>query len=309
MNTTGNSRPLAAWSVISVTASASPSYESWSATSAVSSSSRSSASSGDEVVVAGRRPRAARAGWPSDPRPPASRRPASPGSRTPRAPRRAARAAAARRSARRSARMSADEAGDGRPGPGARAPRPGRRPPPRARPRRVAGSPLAPATRPRSCLDRLARRCRAPGTLMIRSKAADVVSLRSDAQVGQRVLDLAALVEARAADELVAHAVAQERLLDRPALGVGAVHDRDVARRSGRSSPVVGARGPGSSRDAAGQRLDLARDPLGLLLLAVGLEALDRPAARVLRPQLLVLARLVAATTAWAASRISCVER
>ena len=54
MKTTGNSRPLAAWSVMSVTASASPSYESWSATSAVSSSSRSSASSGDEVVVAGR---------------------------------------------------------------------------------------------------------------------------------------------------------------------------------------------------------------------------------------------------------------
>ena len=47
MNTTGNSRPLAAWSVISVTASASPSYASWSATSAVSSSSRSSASSGE----------------------------------------------------------------------------------------------------------------------------------------------------------------------------------------------------------------------------------------------------------------------
>ena len=54
MKTTGNSRPLAAWSVISVTASASPSYESWSATRAVSSSSRSSASSGRQVVVAGR---------------------------------------------------------------------------------------------------------------------------------------------------------------------------------------------------------------------------------------------------------------
>ena len=54
MNTTGNSRPFAAWSVISVTASASPSYASWSATRAVSSSSRSSASSGREVVVAGR---------------------------------------------------------------------------------------------------------------------------------------------------------------------------------------------------------------------------------------------------------------
>ena len=57
------------------------------------------------------------------------------------------------------------------------------------------------------------------GTLMIRSNAATSWSLRSDAQVGQRILDLAPLVEARATDELVAQAVAQERLLDRAGSG------------------------------------------------------------------------------------------
>ena len=49
---------------------------------------------------------------------------------------------------------------------------------------------------------------------------------------------------------------------------------------------------PGERRAArAGQLLDPARDPLGLLLLVVGLEALDQPAAVVLRPELLVRAR------------------
>ena len=45
---------------------------------------------------------------------------------------------------------------------------------------------------------------------------------------------------------------------------------------------------------AADQALDLAGDPLGLLLLVVGLEALDPDAALVVGPQLLVLARRVA---------------
>ena len=48
-------------------------------------------------------------------------------------------------------------------------------------------------------------------------------------------------------------------------------------------------------RPGRDERLHLARDPLGLLVLAVRLEALDEHAARVLRPELLVLARLVAA--------------
>ena len=66
---------------------------------------------------------------------------------------------------------------------------------------------------------------------MIRSNAATSRSDSQHAQVGQRVLDLAPLVEAGAADQLVAQAVAQERFLDGPALRVGAVHDRDVRSR------------------------------------------------------------------------------
>ena len=65
--------------------------------------------------------------------------------------------------------------------------------------------------------------------MTIRSKADRVGVAAQHAQVGQRVLDLAPLVEARSADELVADGVAQERLLDRPALRVRAVHHRDVA--------------------------------------------------------------------------------
>ena len=50
------------------------------------------------------------------------------------------------------------------------------------------------------------------------------------AQVGERVLDLAPLVEADAADDLVGQADPDEHLLEHPALGVGAVEHRDVAR-------------------------------------------------------------------------------
>ena len=115
-----------------------------------------------------------------------------------------------------------------------------------------------------------------------------------DAQVGQGVLDLAAGVEPGAADELVADAVAEERFLDRPGLGVHPVHDRDVPRpEAGVRVVVVRAAGERAAA-AADQALDLAGDPLGLLFLVVGLEALDLQAARVLRPELLVLARAVA---------------
>ena len=48
-------------------------------------------------------------------------------------------------------------------------------------------------------------------------------------QVGQRVADLAPLVEAHPADDLVGHADADEHLLEHPGLGVGAVEHRDVA--------------------------------------------------------------------------------
>ena len=56
-----------------------------------------------------------------------------------------------------------------------------------------------------------------------------VVGIRQHAQVGQRVLDLAALVEPRAADHLVRQADPDEDLLERAGLRVGPVEHRDVA--------------------------------------------------------------------------------
>ena len=63
-----------------------------------------------------------------------------------------------------------------------------------------------------------------------------------DPQVGQRVLDLAPLVEPRAADELVADPVAEERLLDGPRLRVHPVHHGDVL------GPEPGASSSSSAR-------------------------------------------------------------
>jgi hypothetical protein len=50
-------------------------------------------------------------------------------------------------------------------------------------------------------------------------------------EVGQRVLDLRPLVEARAADYLVGDSIADEHVLEHARLGVGAVEDRDVVAR------------------------------------------------------------------------------
>ena len=125
---------------------------------------------------------------------------------------------------------------------------------------------------------------------MIRSKRHRVRVGAEDPQVRQRVLDLAPAVEPRPADELVADPVAQERLLDRAGLGVHPVHDRDVAGSVRAAVLAVAVVGPPRQdrAAAAGQALDLAGDPLGLLFLVVGLEALDRAAAGELRPELLV---------------------
>ena len=69
-----------------------------------------------------------------------------------------------------------------------------------------------------------------PGRDVEHPLVADLIGVvAQDPQVRQRVLDLAALIEARPADELVADAVAQERLFNGAALGVRPVHDRDVA--------------------------------------------------------------------------------
>ena len=67
------------------------------------------------------------------------------------------------------------------------------------------------------------------GTLRMRRRLTVSSGLDEHPQVGQRVLDLAALVEPGAADDLVGQADPDEHLLEGAGLGVGAVEDGDVA--------------------------------------------------------------------------------
>ena len=110
-------------------------------------------------------------------------------------------------------------------------------------------------------------------------------------QVGERVLDLAPVVEPRAADDLVRDADAHEVLLEHAALRVGPVEDGDVA-------PAAVA--------LVVQRGDLVRDPLRLVALVVGVVAHDRLAAALsvhssfgLRPRLLAITALAASRIVW----------
>ena len=110
-----------------------------------------------------------------------------------------------------------------------------RRLPSRRHPRRRRGA-AAPCRRARS------RSCGPAAQLLLRAVAdaprrhvehavqADRVErVEDEAQVGEQVLDLAAFVEARAADEPVGQALGDEALFQGAGLGVGAVHDGDVA--------------------------------------------------------------------------------
>ena len=106
------------------------------------------------------------------------------------------------------------------------------------------------------------------GTLSTRLTLTSSTGLTTALQVGQRVLDLAAVVEAGAADHLVGDARAHELLFEHAALGVGAVEDGDVA-------PAVLA--------AVVQPGDLVRDPLRLVALVVGVVAHDRLAVALSR--------------------------
>ena len=94
-------------------------------------------------------------------------------------------------------------------------------------------------------------------------------------QVGERVLDLAPVVEPGAADDPVRDAAPGQVLLDDPGLGVGPVEDRDV-----------------SPADVAGlvERRDALGDPLGLVVLVLGVVAQDLVARPRLGPQVLGLA-------------------
>ena len=119
----------------------------------------------------------------------------------------------------------------------------------------------------------------APGHVHDAREADDIERVVDEAQVGEHILHLAPLVEARAADELVRDGRADERLLQRAGLRVRAVHHGDVA---------VAMR-PSSTSSS-----DLARDEVGLLRLVVRLVHDDRLAGALVGPERLLLALLVA---------------
>ena len=120
------------------------------------------------------------------------------------------------------------------------------------------------------------------GELTTRWKATTSCGLTRKRQVAERVLDLGALVEARAADHLVADAVADERVLEHAALRVRAVEDGDlVARAAGVHEPL----------DLAG---DVAR--LGVLVLELADARPGRPAPASVQSSLRFCARLFAIT-------------
>ncbi len=77
------------------------------------------------------------------------------------------------------------------------------------------------------------------GTLTTRRKLTSSCGLMSEAQVGERVLDLLALVEPDAADDAVGDALAHQRVFDRARLRVGAVEHGDHAI----AVPRAGSRG------------------------------------------------------------------
>ena len=111
------------------------------------------------------------------------------------------------------------------------------------------------------------------------AQAHHVVRVGDHPQVGERVADLAPLVEAHAADHLVRQPDADEHFLEHPGLRVGAVEDRDVGRRDG--VLVV-------------ELVDLLGDPRGLVVLVLGDVALDLLARSGLGPQVLRLAVRIA---------------
>src|SRR4051812_15375839 len=109
-----------------------------------------------------------------------------------------------------------------------------------------------------------------------------VVRVVEHLEVGDEVLDLGALVEARAADHLVRDALADEDVLEHAALRVGAVEDGDLAAREA----------------LLHQQRDLGGDVAGLGVLVLDLDRADRVALAELRPEVLLLALAVVADDA-----------
>ena len=109
----------------------------------------------------------------------------------------------------------------------------------------------------------------APGRVGHAREGDDVLRVGEDGQVGDRVLDLRALVELRAADDLVADLAAHERVLEHPRLRVGPVEDRDLR-----------------ARDAlVDEPLDLPHHEPRLGVLVLELAHLDRIALAEIGPQ------------------------
>ena len=118
-------------------------------------------------------------------------------------------------------------------------------------------------------------RCRAPGTLTTRSRSTSLARVDHHAQVRERVLHLGALVELRAADDLVGHVRRAQRLLEHARLRVDAVEDRDLPQVD---VPRPAPAGCASTTNAASSRSSRAGDDA------------DRLAVLVVGPQLLRLA-------------------
>ena len=68
------------------------------------------------------------------------------------------------------------------------------------------------------------------GVLITRSSAVVVVGIVQQLQIGEDVLDFLALEEFQAVDHLVGHAVIAQGEFQRPAQGVGAIEDGEIAR-------------------------------------------------------------------------------
>ena len=115
------------------------------------------------------------------------------------------------------------------------------------------------------------------GELTIAPEGHRVCRVDEHREIGERVLDLRALVEAGAADHLVADPVADEHVLEHAALRVGPVEDRDLVARLA----------------LVHEPLDLGDDEARLRVLVLELAHVHRVAVAELRPEELVLARAV----------------
>ena len=115
------------------------------------------------------------------------------------------------------------------------------------------------------------------GEFTARAERNRVRRVHEQRQVGERVLDLGALVEARAADHLVADPVAHQHVLEHPALSIRPVEDRDLVARLA----------------LVHEPLDLGHDEARLGVLVLELAHVHRIALAELRPEELVLALAV----------------